>query len=58
VARAYSGKASQVWFIGFAAMGGRRGITVAVVLEDSDDPSLAARIGGAVLASAAHITPP
>ncbi len=56
VARSFSGQGSQVWFIGFAALGGRNGVTVAVVLEDTDDSALAAQIGGEVLTAATHIT--
>lgn len=52
-ALAYSGTETQAWFIGFATLPGRRGIAAAVVLENSDDPGLAADIGGAIL-SAAH----
>jgi peptidoglycan glycosyltransferase len=50
---AYSGDETQAWFVGFATLGGRRGIAVAVVLENSDDPGLAADIGGTAL-EAAH----
>lgn len=49
---AYSGDESQAWFAGFATLPARRGIAVAVVLEDSEDPGLAADIGGTVLAAA------
>jgi peptidoglycan glycosyltransferase len=49
---AYSGDETQAWFVGFATLGGRRGIAVAVVLENSDDPGLAADIGGTALAAA------
>lgn len=49
---AYSGDETQAWFVGFATLGGRRGIVVAVVLENSDDPGLAADIGGTALAAA------
>jgi penicillin-binding protein A len=49
---AYSGDSSQAWFVGFATLGGRRGVAVAVVLENSDDPGLAADIGGSALAAA------
>ena len=49
---AYSGEESQAWFIGFATLPGERGIAVAVVLEDSADPGLAADIGGDALAAA------
>jgi peptidoglycan glycosyltransferase len=49
---AYSGEGSQAWFIGFATLGGREGVAVAVALENSDDPGLAADIGGMTLMSA------
>ncbi len=49
---AYSGEESQAWFVGFATLPGERGIAVAVVLEDSTDPGLAADIGGDALAAA------
>jgi peptidoglycan glycosyltransferase len=49
---AYSGNESQAWFTGFATLGGRRGIAIAIVLENSSDPGLAADIGGTVLAIA------
>jgi penicillin-binding protein A len=52
-ALAYSGEETQAWFVGFATLGGRRGIAVAVVLENSNDPGLAADIGGTAL-EAAH----
>ncbi|MBC7813142.1 MAG: hypothetical protein H7175_18435 [Burkholderiales bacterium] len=51
-ALAYSGESSQAWFVGFATLGGRSGIAVAVVLENSADPGLAADIGGTALAAA------
>lgn len=51
-ALAYSGEGSQAWFIGFATLGGRQGVAVAVVLENSDDPGLAADIGGTALMAA------
>jgi cell division protein FtsI/penicillin-binding protein 2 len=52
-ALAYSGEETQAWFVGFATLGGRRGIAVAIVLENSEDPGLAADIGGTAL-EAAH----
>jgi peptidoglycan glycosyltransferase len=52
-ALAYSGTEIQSWFIGFATLPGGRGVAAAVVLENSDDPGLAADIGGAIL-SVAH----
>ena len=51
-ALAYSGDTSQAWFVGFATFGGRTGAAVAIVLENSDDPGLAADIGGTALAAA------
>lgn len=56
---AYSGDETQSWFVGFATLGGRRGVAIAVVLEDTDDPGLAADIGGGALAAAqaALVTP-
>lgn len=50
---AISGDTLQSWFIGFATLQDRRGLAIAVVLEDSGDPGLAADIGGRVL-EAAH----
>jgi peptidoglycan glycosyltransferase len=49
---AYSGEGAQAWFIGFATIGGRQAVAVAVVIEDSADPGLAADIGGTALAAA------
>ena len=49
---AYSGEGSQAWFIGFATLGGRQGVAVAIVLENSDDPGLVADIGGTALMAA------
>lgn len=48
-ALAYSGDETQAWFIGFATLAGRRGIAIAVVLENSSDAGLASDIGGTVL---------
>lgn len=49
---AYSGSGSLAWFVGFATFAGRQGAAVAVVLENSADPGLAADIGGTALAAA------
>jgi peptidoglycan glycosyltransferase len=49
---AYAGENPLSWFIGFATISGRRGVSIAVVLENSADPGLAADIGGTVLAAA------
>ncbi len=54
-ALAYSGEGSLSWFIGFATLGGANGAAVAVVLEDSADPGLAADIGGTALDAAGSI---
>lgn len=51
-ALAYSGESSQAWFVGFATFGGASGAAVAVILENSSDPGLAADIGGTALAAA------
>ncbi len=51
-ALAYSGESSLAWFVGFATYAGNRGAAVAVVLENSADPGLAADIGGTALAAA------
>jgi cell division protein FtsI/penicillin-binding protein 2 len=56
---AYSGDSTLAWFIGFATLGGRDSVAIAVVLENSTDPGLAADIGGIVLQSAqSQVTPP
>lgn len=49
---AYSGEGTQAWFVGFATLQGRQGAAVAIVLENSDDPGLAAHIGGTALMAA------
>ncbi len=51
-ALAYSGDGSLAWFVGFATFAGRQGAAVAIVLENSADPGLAADIGGTALAAA------
>jgi penicillin-binding protein A len=48
-ALAYVGNTAQSWFIGFVSSGSNQGATVAVILEDTHDASLAAEIGGHVL---------
>lgn len=50
---AYAGDETHVWFIGFTTLGGGRGVATAIVVENNDDPGLAADIGGDVL-SVAH----
>jgi peptidoglycan glycosyltransferase len=37
------------WFIGFATLGGQQAVSIAIVLENTDDPGLAADIAGDVL---------
>jgi peptidoglycan glycosyltransferase len=51
-ALAYVGNTTQSWFIGFVSSGSNQGATIAVILEDTHDASLAAQIGGRVLAAA------
>ncbi len=51
-ALAYVGDTAQSWFIGFVSTGSNQGATIAVILEDTHDASLAAQIGGQVLAAA------
>ncbi len=46
---AFSGEETQAWFIGFATLDGGRSIAVAIVLENSLDPGLAADLGGDIL---------
>lgn len=53
-ALAYSGEGTQAWFVGYVLMDDGTGYATAVVLENSDDIALAARIGGTALAAAAH----
>ncbi len=51
---AHSGDTTNAWFIGFATLGGRQAVAVAIVLEDSADAGLAADIGGATLQAASE----
>lgn len=51
-ALAYSGETTYVWFTGFVITGAQQGIVVALVLEDNDNPSEAAAIGGRILEAA------
>ncbi len=46
---ARAGETTLSWFMGFALTGTQDGIAIALVLEDTDDPTLAAEIGGQVL---------
>lgn len=52
-ALAISGDETQAWFIGFVILEDNRGAAIALVLEDNDDVTLAAEIGGLALQSAA-----
>jgi peptidoglycan glycosyltransferase len=51
-ALAYSGEEAVAWFVGFVTLGGKQAAAVAVVIENSADPGLAADIGGQILAAA------
>jgi penicillin-binding protein A len=51
-ALAYSGETTQAWFVGFVVVEGRLGAGVAIVLENSDDLTEAARVGGVALRAA------
>lgn len=53
-ALAVSGDETQAWFIGFVVSQDNRGAAIALVLENSDDAPLAAKIGGLALQSAIH----
>lgn len=55
---AYSGDGTLAWFIGFATLSGNQAVAVAVVLENSDDPGLAADIGGTALEAAGNAQRP
>jgi peptidoglycan glycosyltransferase len=48
-AQAFAGESEISWFIGFAQIGSGRGVALALALEDSADPELAAEIGGEIL---------
>lgn len=51
---AYSGENALSWFIGFATLGGSDAVAIAVVIEGTADPGLAADIGGGALFAAQH----
>lgn len=53
-ALAYSGDESQAWFIGFVRHDAVNGAAIAVILEDTDDPRMAAHIGGVGLQAASN----
>lgn len=52
-ALAISGDETQAWFIGFLILDDNRGVAIALVLENNDDATLAAEIGGLALQEAA-----
>lgn len=45
IALAYSGDSTQTWFVGFASTGNNQGYAIALVLEDEDNPMIAADKG-------------
>ncbi|MBI1282312.1 MAG: hypothetical protein GC179_29570 [Anaerolineaceae bacterium] len=49
---AYVGTTAQSWFIGFVTTGSNQGAAIAIVLEDTSDTDLAAKMGGQVLSTA------
>lgn len=51
-AQAFAGETSLAWFIGFMTMGADQDAVVAVVIESSASPALAADVGGTALAAA------
>lgn len=55
VALAYSGDAVQTWFVGFATADDNQGVVVALILEDTDDPMLAAQLGQHLLERAIQV---
>ncbi len=66
VARAFSGEGAESWFAGYISSdNGENSVVVVIVLEDIDNPQLAAQLGGDLLAHIAqngsllkkHITP-
>lgn len=57
VALSYSGEETQAWFTGFIQPEGGRGITIAIVLENTDDAALAAEIGIETLLYASNQPP-
>lgn len=54
-ALAYSGEETQAWFVGFVSLANNQGAAVVIILENSADAPLAARIGGDGLEAAASI---
>lgn len=46
---AYTGETQISWFIGFVQIGNNQGYAIAIVLEDTSDPTIAAEMGGVIL---------
>jgi peptidoglycan glycosyltransferase len=53
-ALAYTGDESNAWFVGFVSLPDGRSLAMALVLEATDDPSIAATVAGQALAVAAR----
>jgi peptidoglycan glycosyltransferase len=51
-ALAFSGEETVTWFVGFAQTGGREGVAIALALENTNNPDLAATIAGDALEAA------
>jgi peptidoglycan glycosyltransferase len=51
---AYTGQTADSWFIGFVQLPDGSAIAAAVVIEDSNDAGVSAKIGGTALKAAAH----
>ncbi|MGB7338132.1 MAG: penicillin-binding transpeptidase domain-containing protein [Phototrophicaceae bacterium] len=49
-----SGDETQSWFMGYVSLSDQRGVAIALILEDTDNATDAAAIGGIILESAAH----
>ena len=54
LALAYSGDATQTWFVGFATSSGGQGVATAIVLENGDNLGRVAEIGNVALTSASE----
>lgn len=57
VGLSYSGERTFTWFIGFGRLETLEGYSIVVILEDTDDLDLAAKIGSGVLLSALEQIP-
>ncbi|MCC7209260.1 MAG: hypothetical protein IT323_18250 [Anaerolineae bacterium] len=53
-ALAYTGAESNAWFVGFVTLPDGRSLAIALVLEQTDDPAIAAQVAGQALAIAAQ----